>query len=215
MIKKLLITLSLIILFSLPSVIWCKNTGDLSIYFSSSAPEGQWFYVLSKLAGMYTLMCIAWQIIATLLTRLDILQLRWLGVMHGIFGSLIIILAMSHATLFFLAMSQRQGYPAWTLLVPDFSSYYHTYLSFGLLGLVTLLAVFVTGLLRLRQTPFVKKLHSLYWLSIGFAYIHALSIGTETQTNAGLALYISLGLIAVILWLIFVIKQLKTRVIFQ
>ncbi len=215
MIRKLLTTLSLITFFSLPGVIWYQSTGDISIYFSSSAPEGQWFYVLSKLAGMYTLMCIAWQIIATLLTRLDFIQLCWLGAMHAVFGSLVIILAISHATLFFLAMSQRQGYPAWTLLVPDFSSYYHTYLSFGLLGLITLLAVFVTGLLRLRQSSLVKNLHSLYWLLIGFAYIHALSIGTESQTNAGLVLYISLGLIAVILWLVFVIKQLKTRVIFQ
>jgi len=136
--------------------------------------------------------------------------------MHGIFGSLIVILAMSHAVLFFLAMSERQGFPAWALLIPDFSSYYHTRLTFGLMGLVSLLAVSITGLLRLRQQfSFVKKLHNLYWLAIGFSYIHALSIGTESQTQAGLALYLTLGVIAIFLWILFMIKQLKTRAVFE
>jgi len=213
---KTLVTFFTILIFSLPAVIWYKNTGDLSFYFSSSVPAGQLFYVLSKLAGMYTLVFIVWQIIATLLTRLEILQLRWLGVMHGVFGSLVIILAITHATLFFIAMSERQGFPAWTLLIPDFSSYYHTYLSFGLVGLVSLLGVLITGLLRLRQQfSFVKKLHNFYWLSIGFAYVHALSIGTESQTHAGLALYLTLGVFAVFLWILFMIKQFKTRVVFK
>ena len=216
MIRKIVITLCMMIFFCLPAIIWYEKTGDLSVYFSNSVPAGQFFYVLSKLAGMYTLMFIAWQIIATLLTKLEILQLRWLGLMHSVFGSLIIILAMSHAALFFVAMSERQGALAWALLMPDFSSYYHTYVTFGLLGMVSLLAVFITGTLRLRQQfSWVKKLHNFYWLSIGFAYIHALSIGTESQTKAGLTLYTALGVMAFFLWTLMMIKQFKTKVVFE
>lgn len=216
MTREILLVLSAAVLFCLPGFIWYERTGDLSFYFSNSAPEGQWFYVLSKLAGMYTLMSIAWQIIVMLLTRLGLLQLRRLSVMHGVFGSLIVVLAMSHAILFFIAMSQRQGEPAWALLVPDFSNYYHTYLTLGLLGLFILLAVCITGILCLRKPfSFAKKLHNLYWLSLGFTYIHALSIGTESQTSAGLVLYLALGGLAIFLWILLMIKQFKTSVIFE
>lgn len=206
--------LMFIFLLLIPGVIWYAQTGSLSVYFTEVVPKGQFLYVLSKLMGMVVLMCIAWQIIVTLLSKLQIIPEYWIGARHRLFGSLILIFAIVHILLFVIAVSMRQESVAWQLLVPSFKDFYHTHLSFGLFGLFALFAVAFAGVQRMLQyKKWPVVLHRIYWVAISFIYFHALAVGSEAQSVAGLVLYLSLGVIVFMLGLAYSIKQLKTKLV--
>ena len=50
---KILNRLFVILLLTMPGIIWYRQTGDIGFYFSEGVPDGQLLYVLSKLAGLY------------------------------------------------------------------------------------------------------------------------------------------------------------------
>jgi hypothetical protein len=205
-VTSMLLYASLLVVMSLPAIIWHQQTGDISLYFTDAIPAGQLPYVLSKLAGMYALLFIALQIIMSLAARLKLMQLGCLHMSHPILGTLVVLLGVAHALLFFTAVSLREGDPVWGLLFPDFRDFYHTHLSMGLFGLWILIAVMISGVARhINRSHFAKMLHRGYWVSIVLVYIHALAIGTESQSRAGLALYSILGgvvLMMLVMWLI-------------
>jgi len=198
--------------FLVPCTIWYQQSGNLSVYFSAGVPEGQLLYVLSKLTGMLALFCIAWQMIMTILGRLKPLSMQWPASVHRVFGGVTLVLTLTHVVLFFSAVSLRQDDPAWGLLVPDFGDYYHTHLTMGLIGLFVLVAVAVAGLLRvLKQNQWAKHVHRLYWLSLSLVYLHALTVGSESQSSAGLVLYITLGMMVLLLWSWYGFKQVISK----
>ncbi|MES9905269.1 MAG: hypothetical protein ABW168_21665 [Sedimenticola sp.] len=202
----------LLVVFLIPGFIWYGQTGDLSVYFSESAPDGQFLYVLSKLVGMYALLLISWQIIITLLTRLGIMHFQWRGATHRLFGVFVVVLALTHLLLFFTAVSLRQDAPALGMFLPNFKDFYHTHLTFGLLGLWVLFAVLASGLDRYRKnTSHSRLLHKGYWVSIALVYFHALAVGTESQSKVGLIFYSALGILVLLLLVIWLISQGKTR----
>ena len=132
---KYLKTVLALFLLAVPGLIWYRQTGDLTFYFAEQVPEGQLLYVLSKLAGLYALVFIAWQIFAALSERVITLPAVKRNRLHRWLGSLVIILALAHLVLFFLAVSMRQDAPALSLFLPSFKDYYHTRLAFGLFAL--------------------------------------------------------------------------------
>jgi hypothetical protein len=198
----------LLVIVTLPAMIWYQQTGDLSLYFTEAVPAGQLLYVLSKLAGMYALLFIALQIIVSLAGRLKMIPLHRLRLSHPLLGSLVVILGVAHALLFFTAVSVRQGDPAWGLLFPGFRDFYHTHLTLGVLGLWILIAVMISGIVRFNnRSHFARMLHRGYWASITLVYIHALAIGTESQSRAGLALYSILGGVVVMMLVMWLIRR--------
>ena len=199
---------ALLVIVTLPAMIWQQQAGDLSFYFTDAVPAGQLPYVLSKLAGMYALLFIALQIIMSLAARLELMPLHRLRMSHPMMGALVVLLGVAHALLFFAAVSLRQGDPAWGLLFPDFRDFYHTHLSLGLFGLWILIAVMISGVARhINRSRFAKILHRGYWLSIVLVYIHALAIGTEAQSRAGMALYSILGSIVLMMLVVWLIRR--------
>ncbi|HBH36696.1 MAG TPA: hypothetical protein DDW45_10335 [Gammaproteobacteria bacterium] len=196
----------LLVIVTLPAMIWRQQTGDIGLYFSPSTPPGQLLYVLSKLAGMYALLFIALQIIVSLAGRLKLIPLHRMRLSHPLLGSLVVLLGVAHALLFFTAVSLRQGDPAWGLLFPGFRDFYHTHLTLGVFGLWILIAVMISGVVRfINGSSAARMLHRGYWASITLVYIHALAIGTESQSRSGLALYSILGgvvLMLLVAWLI-------------
>jgi len=203
-IKDAIVIVLLVSTVLVPGMIGYQQTGDLGVYLSpeyaSQVPPGQLVYVLSKLCGLYALSFIAWQLIATLSTRLGLGSLRWRGRTHRWFGVVVVSLSLAHMLLFVMAVSLRQGHLAWGLLLPDFRDFYHSHLSYGLLGLWTLLAVAAAGLVRRRQprSP-ARWLHKAYWPAIAVIILHAFAIGNESQTTAGLLFYGALGGVALVL----------------
>lgn len=187
----------------LPCVLWYEKTGDLAIYLSPGTPAGQLPYVFSKLLGMLALVCISWQVVIALASKLSLLPPKWLRFYHRLFGVLVLGLVLAHFVLFFAAASLRQGAPAWALLLPDFRDFWHTHLTFGLFALWALCLVTAIGIARLFfRSPWFHYLHRLYWLVLGFGYFHALAVGSEFQSQQGLIFYAALAvlLLAVAIW---------------
>ena len=107
-----------------------------------------------------------------------------------------------------MAVSVRQNDPAWGLLFPGFRDFYHTHLTLGVLGLWILIAVMISGIVRFNnRSHFAGMLHRGYWASITLVYIHALAIGTESQSRLGLALYSTLGGVVLMLLLVWVVRR--------
>lgn len=202
----------LFIFFLLPGTIWFQQTGNVSLYFTNAVPDGQLLYILSKLLGLYAFFFLMMQVLLSLSCRLQLLQISWMGKLHKVTGSMVFLLALTHWFLFFLAVSFRQDSLAWGLLLPNLSDFYHTHLSFGLIGLWLLLAVVMAGMLRLiRKSAYAPMIHRAYYLSIGLIYVHVLAIGTESQSTAGLVLYLGLGMVFILLLLAASMKQYKMR----
>jgi DMSO/TMAO reductase YedYZ heme-binding membrane subunit len=173
-----------------PALIWYRQAGDPGIYFSPAAPPGQLLYVLSKLAGMYALLLATLQLILGFMNGLGLTTVSAPRRLHALIGAGVVVLALAHAVLFFSAVSLRQGDPAWGLLAPDFKDFYHSHLSFGLFAVVLLLGVMFTGFMRSgRRSSFARRLHRSSVAAIPLGYLHALAIGTESQSLAGLLLF--------------------------
>jgi predicted ferric reductase len=205
---KILNRLFAIFLLTMPGIIWYRQTGDIGFYFSEGVPDGQLLYVLSKLAGLYALLFIAMQIIAALLGYLGNPLRLWQGRSHRLIGIVIICLAVAHMTLFFAAVSIRQDAPALGMFLPSFEDYYHTRLAFGLFALWLLFIVMVAGIMRFRgKAALARWMHKLYWVAIVLIYLHALAVGTEAQTSAGLLFYGLLGLLMASLFIACLLRR--------
>lgn len=206
--SSLLLHTLLLLVLTLPWMIWRQQTGELSLYFTGAVPAGQLLYVLSKLTGMYALLFIALQIIVSLAGRLKLILHYRTRFLHPLLGTLVVLLALAHALLFFTAVSVRQGDPAWGLLLPGFSDFYHTHLSLGVFGLWILIAVMMSGVVRIiKGSSTARMLHRGYWASITLVYIHALAIGTESQSRTGLAFYSTLGGVVVLMLMMWLIRR--------
>jgi hypothetical protein len=204
----------LLVIVTLPAVIWRQQTGDLSLYFTETVPAGQLLYVLSKLAGMYALLFIALQIIVSLAGRMKLIPLHRLRLSHPLLGTLVVLLGLAHALLFFAAVSVRQGDPAWGLLFPGFRDFYHTHLSLGVFGLWILISVMISGVVRfINGSSTARMLHRGYWASITLVYIHALAIGTESQSVLGLVLYSTLGGVVLMLLATWLVRRNRRAVV--
>lgn len=205
-----LLLIPLFILFLFPGVIWIQQTGDIRFYFSNSVPDGQLLYVLSKLTGLYAFFFLMIQILVSLSSRYQVIPLPWISKLHKIGGSFVFLLSFLHLLLFFSAVSLRQEQLALGLLVPNLSDFYHTQLTFGLIGLWLLLLVVVTGLIRtIRKSQYAPMIHRVCLFSTVLIYLHVLAIGSESQSNMGLALYINLGLLFIVLLYMVYVKKYR------
>jgi len=95
-----------------------------------------------------------------------------------------------HASIFISAASLRQDSLAVHLLVPDFSGFYQTALS---LGVIALFAIIIAVALAAAR-KYVKNIwlygHRLVILAFGLASVHAILIGSEA--GAGVFMYLVL-----------------------
>jgi len=200
------------ILLIMPGLIWYRQTGDIGFYFSEGVPDGQLLYVLSKLAGLYALLFVALQIMAALLGYLGTPLAPCKGNSHRLIGIVTLCLAVAHLMLFFTAVSIRQDAPALGMFLPSFVDYYHTRLAFGLFALWGLLVVLVAGVMRAyRKETVTRWLHKLYWVVIALVYLHALAVGTEAQSSAGLLFYGLLGALVAVLMILSLIRSLGRK----
>jgi len=197
-----------ILLCSVPAFLWYRHTGDISLYLTEQMPPGQLPYIFSKLAGMYALLMMMWQVIMTLIERLACrlnisVSVRWLGVPHKVSGMIVFGLVIVHFLLFFSAVSMRQGYPAFGLLLPNLTDYFHLHVSAGLVAFWCLCVVAATGIYAGIKNRAVSRWHGLYSVSLGLACLHGLSIGSELAALMGT---LFAGVLGTIVALLFVTK---------
>ncbi|MGH1461893.1 MAG: hypothetical protein ACRBB6_07650 [Neptuniibacter sp.] len=183
-----------LVLFFGPALLWLKHTGDLSLYFSEQMPPGQIPYIFSKLAGMYALLIMFWQVSITMLERLSNAlgrkaEICWLGLPHRMTGTIVFGLVVAHFLLFFSGVSLRQGYPAFGLFLPNLKDYYHIHVSFGLFAFWGLCIVVATGIVSgIKGTP-LSKWHNFFYVSLGLTCLHAFSIGSEVASQMGIMFF--------------------------
>ncbi|MCW8194184.1 hypothetical protein F6455_05250 [Proteobacteria bacterium 005FR1] len=202
-VQRLGIWAAMVVSFLVAVALWYSNTGPLSMYFAKGVPEGQLLYVLSKLLGTFALIGLTWQLLFALAGELQLVSPVSLRSWHHGLGFVVFALVLAHFLSFFAAASLRQNGVAWALWLPDLHDHYHTRLTFGLFALWMLMMVVVAGVLRMIwRGRLLAFIHRAYWLTIVFGYTHALTVGSEFQSQAGLVLVavLLLALVCMAAW---------------
>lgn len=186
-----------------PAGFWWATSGASMFAYGYAMPDGQEFYLLSKLAALYALTCAWLQVMYGLLRGSATGRLflsSWSVTMHRRVGVITVSMAVLHVALFVTAVSLRKQTFAYGLLLPNFSDYYHSMVSLGWLALVTLLAVALTGFLRVRK-GIGERIHRLFPAIILFGVIHAQQIGSDATHGVWFYLYLFFGVTALAAWL--------------
>jgi DMSO/TMAO reductase YedYZ heme-binding membrane subunit len=171
-----------LIIFLLPLLLW-RSTSDVISYFRYGAPSGQIWYVFSKLFALYAVLMLWYQSLNTLLkeTRFSNLFPRWNFLHHRILGSLTFLTIFLHIACFIIAVSLRKETIAWSLLLPDFSDFYHTSITIGLFAFLISLVALTAAVLRKHLPVKWKKMHRGMLLVVALGLGHGYLIGTETR----------------------------------
>lgn len=196
-----MLLLSALVVF--PAGFWLITSGASIFAYGYVMPEGQEFYLLSKLAGLYALTCAWLQVMNGLLKDAPLGRLllpAWSVKIHRRIGMMTLIAALLHVGLFVAAVSLRKQTFAYGLLLPNFSDYYHSMVSLGLLAFITMLAVAVTGILRMRKGV-GGKIHRIFPAIILFGTIHAQQIGSDATHGVWFYLYFFFGVTALVAWI--------------
>ncbi len=172
------------------------SNGEIIHVFRTSAPDGQFLYLLSKSLGLTALCLFWWQLFSSLVFSSETFGNTWLSEFkmgkstHIVFGTLLALMIILHASIFISAASLRQDSLATHLLMPDFSGFYQMALSLGVIALFAIIMAVVLAASR----KYLKKLwlygHRLVLLAFGLASVHAILIGSEA--GAGVFMYLVL-----------------------
>lgn len=163
--------------------IWWQSTTDVLGYFRYGAPDGQVWYVFSKLLGLYAAVFLWLQALCGLLkpTPYRILLPDWALSRHGLLGGLTALVLTAHIGSFITAVSLRKDRPEWTLLLPDFRDFYHTSITVGLTAFFLMLIAVVAATLRRRLPGVWRWVHRFMLAVIALGLLHGFLIGTETR----------------------------------
>ncbi|MFA0813023.1 hypothetical protein [Microbulbifer epialgicus] len=186
--KKLIVFSALLVAVvaavGIPLVTWWSSVGNPVDYFGGYMPPGQQAYILSKLAGLLAISLFWLQCLFALGKRFSGAAFaQFCGHRsHVALGSLTLIMVLLHVSLFFAAVSIRTGSPAWGLLVPKFShGYYNQQVTLGLIAFLLLCVGAFAGWKTAIGSEKWRIGHYLWLLVLPLAFIHALSIGTESR----------------------------------
>lgn len=203
---------SLLLILLFPLGLWIMQTGDVRQYFGLNVPSGQLAYVFSKLFGMLALTLIMIQVIVALLNSQPAKDMSKTRNFHKFVGMTIFLITALHIIGFFTASSLRQERVAFELFLPSFKDYYHLNLALGMFAFIFCLVVIVSGRIRSKKAKSnAAKTHKFYGLMIFLAYIHALSIGSESQTSIGFLFYVSLAAAVLLMATVRLLENFKAR----
>ena len=194
------VTITILLLFVLPGVVWFESIGNLLTDFRPSSMPGQNLYLFSKLMGLYVIIFL-WLQVTYGLTRNDrLLGLPlWTKKRHQYLGITTFVMIVLHVSFFVLAVSIRKNTFAVGLLFPNFDGFYHTMLSVGWFALVMVIAVISARVMREKLNFNWIWMHRLSLPALFLGLTHGLMIGSEATMGALFYLYISLGVITALL----------------
>lgn len=93
-------------------------------------------------------------------------------------------LILAHPVLFLLNMATAGIPNPLILLLPNFTSAYETYLSFGKIGFILLTIAVFAG--RARNISFLqkhwRKFHILNYVAFWFIFVHSFNVGSDVKT---------------------------------
>lgn len=163
--------------------VWWQSTTDVPGYIKYGAPDGQVWYVFSKLLGLYAAVFLWLQALCGLLkpTPYRFLLPNWARSRHALLGGLTVLVLAAHIGSFITAVSLRKDRVEWTLLLPDFRDFYHTSITVGLAAFFLMLIAVMAAKLRRRLPEVWRWVHRLMLVVIALGLLHGFLIGTETR----------------------------------
>lgn len=186
----------LLMLLLAPLMAWVSSTGFFTVYNPEVAPPGQTFYLFSKLFALYAMFTLWYQLITSLVKRLELsgfmsLLPKWSYDYHRIIGSITLGLSLAHFLLFFVAVTIRKQQIAFDLFIPIFDhGYYRTGVSIGLMALAGLVIVPFAAHLRNFWPSHWRRLHRMAYGVFIAGAIHGLMIGSESRTGVFWGVYL-------------------------
>lgn len=174
---KLTYWLVLAVLLTIVTLSWLQTTGNILLYLEPDVPIGQGWYVLSKLLGLYALVCLLLQMLIGLMPASG-----WKSY-HGLTAVFFVVSVLLHAAFFITGVGLRQGHFPSGLLLPAFDhGFYKTALSLGLIAVWCLPLIVLSGYYRRKSHLSVWRfIHHLAFIVCVFGVLHSYWIGTETR----------------------------------
>ena len=149
------------------------EAGNPLHYLFHPGPPGQGYYLFSKFIGFIAVSGAITQLL------LGFLRLQVLGSfvvppsLHRFHAYFLLILVLLHPILFFVGVSIRSGDLALGLFLPNFTDYFHSRVSLGLIGLWGVIGAGVLGVLGKympSRSNVFRVLHYFFVLISDFYY---------------------------------------------
>lgn len=196
-VRCLLVPVVCAVTLAMPFVVWLGSTGNLFAYFTRAVPPGQALYVLSKLFGLLAIVMFWFQCMAALAKDTPVLRgfFRLDRSHHALLGAATFATALTHLILFVVASSFRTKHAAFNLLWPQFDQgFYRAYVSLGAMAFWLLVIAVFAGWRRLRGGLPWRWLHRLGFVVFALAFLHGISVGSETRFGVMKYVYAFVGL---------------------
>jgi predicted ferric reductase len=187
-IKTRTIWIGLILICCAPLIVWITSVNDPMSYVRlNGLPPGQQFYLVAKLAGLlsfflFWLQCLlALARYAPMVPEFPVSDLH----LHKRLGGATALLILTHVACFIIATSLRTGHASWELLLPSFAhGYYKLYIGLGAIAFWIVCLTVFAGWRSARGHSRWKRVHRLWPVVFGLAFLHAFAIGTESRFGA-------------------------------
>lgn len=169
-----------------PAVIWLRQVGDPSVYFTSSLPPGQTLFAFAKLCGLLAIVLFWVQALLGMAPRVRALRVLpqlsrrahiWLGIATA-------LMIFAHVGLFVVATSFRKNTIALDLLLPNFNhGYYFLCITLGAFAFYLLIIVLFAGWRLKGGSRSWKFIHMLWAAMFALVLLHSLGIGSESRSG--------------------------------
>lgn len=193
------------VLMLLPVLQLLGGEFNLTSLLDYMLPPGQWWYLSAKFSAQYAYIFLSLQIILGMtMAQFTMLHPRpILLIWHKTLGLLAVGSTLLHVVFFFLASNLRSGHFPFELLTLQFSrGYYAMYISIGLIATILLFLIAAIGLCRHILPRWIFEYgHRFAWFVWLLAFLHSISIGSETRDVLFWSLFYagSAGIIIVLL----------------
>lgn len=165
---------------------------SLTAALASTAPAGQFLYLLSKAAGLLAITQVWMHLMLSLSSRI-FTPLAYAGQrLHRINGMVLLCLLFLHPSLIVAAVSVRQGALSLGMLVPGFSSgFYTASVSLGVLGLLLFGLASAVYVVRQNRARLFRWMHRGVIAACILVFAHSYLIGSETRSALVGSLYLA------------------------
>lgn len=186
--KTRAIRLGLVLICCAPLIVWMASVNDPMSYVRlGGLPPGQQLYLVAKLAGLFAFFLFWLQCLLALARHAPVVpgfpasDFR----LHRQLGIATALLILAHVVCFVVAASLRTGHAPWDLLLPNFThGYYKFYLGLGAVAFWVVCLTVFAGWRASRGDSRWKRIHLMWPVVFGLAFLHAFAIGTESRFGA-------------------------------
>lgn len=205
----------LVVAVAVPASLWIYSVGNPLEYLETGVPDGQFLYILSKLAGLIGISLIGLQLVMLRFRQhANGGHFKWSMSSHKLLGLSLAVVVVLHVGLFVAAASLRSGHLALgPLSLRFFQGFYDQMISLGALAFYLLALASVVGVL-IYKVPRFHRYRIIHIIAVFvmtlLAGVHSAAVGSETRSIPMMTFY---ALLAVILiWSVWSVRSRWSRV---